>query len=307
MSVLIPLQDERESGAECLRGWAAQDADPSAFELLVVALGEDRELEREVRPLLRASDRWLELPGGDEYEAFNHAASEARGEFVLVTEAHCIPYSDCASEMLAELERTGAPGVRGESVPEAVGTPGELERAEFADALEIEREPGYWRKVLIHDTAIRRDLFTEHGGLPSAYGDFAPWVLAIALHEHGARLVYSPRTRVHHVYDGDLEHVGDHVRSFSRGEMTYRSEMSDGAGAGVAERYLVHAEEWEQRLSLNRRAAARALRAAAALRHWGAVAPALRHAATLLLGARPEIAGARRAAARAGRRARRDG
>src|SRR5512134_902490 len=155
ISVLIPLQDERSSGADCLRAWTAQDADPAAFELLVVALGEDRALEGEVRPLLRPSDRWLELPGGDEYDAFNRAASEARGEFVLVTEAHCIPFPDCVSEMLGELERTGAPGVRGESVPEAVGPLGELERDEFADALEIERLPEHWRKVLIHDTAIR--------------------------------------------------------------------------------------------------------------------------------------------------------
>jgi Glycosyl transferase family 2 len=303
MSVLIPLQDERETGAECLRAWTGQDADPSCFELLVVALGEDPQLEAEARPLLRSSDRWLELPGGDEYEAFNHAAAQARGEFVLVTEAHCVPEADCMSAMLAELDRTGAPGVRGESVPVPVGPMGELEAEEFADALNIEREPGHWRKVLIHDTAIRRDLFTEHGGLPSAYGDFAPWVLAINLHSNGQRLVFSDRTRVRHTYDGDLEHVGEHVRSFGQGEMTYRSELSaaNGDGKSIADAYLVHAEEWEQRLAHSRRGARLAMRAAAALRHPGGAAPAARHALTAVFGARPEIARARRASAHAGR------
>ncbi|HET8975411.1 MAG TPA: glycosyltransferase family 2 protein [Solirubrobacterales bacterium] len=301
MSVLIPLQDERESGADSVRAWTAQDADPGVFELVVVALGEDRELEREVRPLLRSEDRWIDLPGGDEYEAFNRAAEVARGEFVLVTEAHCIPEPDCLTEMLAELDRTAAPGIRGESVPLAVGAMGELERDEFADALELEREPEHWRKVLIHDTAIRRELYRECGGLPPDYGDFAPWVLAIALHTRGEVLVHSPRTRVRHVYDGDLEHLGSHVRSFGRGEMRYRSEQLDG----LADRYLVHAEEWEQRLSLSRDGATRAVRAALALRHRGAVRPLMRHAGTVLFGARPEILRARLAAARAARRARR--
>ena len=302
-SVLIPLQDERETGSECLRAWTGQDADPSSFELLVVALGEDPELEREVRPLLRPSDRWLELPGGDEYEAFNHAAVQARGEFVLVTEAHCVPEPDCMSAMLAELDRTGAPGVRGESVPVPVGSMGELEAEEFADALNIEREPGHWRKILIHDTAIRRDLFTAHGGLPSAYGDFAPWVLAINLHSNGQRLIFSDRTRVRHTYDGDLEHVGEHVRSFGQGEMTYRSELSaaNGDGKSIADAYLVHAEEWEQRLDHSRAGARLALRAAAGLRHRGAVAAAAGHARTAVFGPRAEIRRAHSAAAEAAR------
>lgn len=298
ISVLVPLQDERDSGAKCVRAWVGQDVAAGEYELVVVALGEDRELEREVRPLLRGGDSWVELPGGDEYEAFQRGAEVARGEFVLVTEAHCIPEPDCLAEMLAELERSGAPGVRGESVPVAVGAMGEIERDEFADALEVEREPGHWRKVLIHDTAIRRDLYRECGGLPPAYGDFAPWVLAIALHSRGERLIFSPRTRVRHVYDGDLDHVGSHVRSFGRGEMRYRGEHD-----GVADRYLVHAEEWEQRLSTSRAGALRALRAALVLRHRGALRPALRHAATAASGAWPSILGARLAAARAARRA----
>ena len=298
VSVLIPLQDERDSGAESVRAWAGQRSDTGDYELVVIALGEDRELEREVRPLLRRGDRWVELPGGDEYEAFQRGAEVARGEYVLVTEAHCIPEPDCLAEMLAELERSGAPGVRGESVPVAVGAMGEIERDEFADALDVEREPGHWRKVLIHDTAIRRDLYRECGGLPPAYGDFAPWVLAIALHSRGERLIFSPRTRVRHVYDGDLDHVGSHVRSFGRGEMRYRGEHD-----GVADRYLVHAEEWEQRLSTSRAGAVRALRAALALRHRGALRPALRHAVTAAFGPWPAVLGARLGAARAGRRA----
>jgi hypothetical protein len=301
--VLLPLQDERESGAECVRSWASQSADPASFELLALAPGEDPALEGAVRPLLREHDRWIVAPGRDEYELFNLGAQEGSGEFVFVTEAHCVPEPDCLEAMLEELDRTGAPGVRGTSVPEAEGDLGALERDAFEDALRVEEEPGHWRKILIHSLALRRDLYLRMGGLPPEYGDFAPWPLAIALHSGGERVVFSPRPRVHHVYDGDLAQLRSHVRSFGRGEMRYRGEVS----AEVSGRYLGPAVEWEQRLGHTRAGAWRALRAAWALRHRGTVVEGLRNACVAVLGPRASIARARIGAARAAARARRSG
>ncbi|HKH23433.1 MAG TPA: glycosyltransferase family 2 protein [Solirubrobacterales bacterium] len=300
ISVLLPLQDEREAGLECVRAWTEQRADPKSFEILALAPGEDDELERAVQPMLRAHDRWIVAPGKGEYELFNLGAEEAAGEFVFVTEAHCVPEPDCLPEMLAELERSGAPGVRGNSVPEAVGPLGALERDAFEEALRVEEDPEHWRKILIHSLALRRDLYLAAGGLPSSYGDFAPWPLAIALHSGGKRLVFSPRPRVRHVYDGDLGHLGSHVRSFGRGEMRYRAERGRLAG-----RYLGPALEWEQQLAHTRRGAWHAVRAGIALRHRGTLREVLRHASVAVLGPRLSIARARLAAAVAGRRARR--
>ncbi len=299
--MLLPLQDERESGAECVRAWTTQSADPASFELLALAPGEDPALEASIRPLLREHDRWIVAPGLDEYELFNFGAREGSGEFVFVTEAHCVPERDCLRAMLEELDRTGAPGVRGTSVPESQGDLGALERDAFEDALRVEEEPGHWRKILIHSLALRRDLYLRMGGLPPEYGDFAPWPLAIALHSGGERLVFSPRPRVHHVYDGDLDQLRSHVRSFGRGEMRYRSEAS----AEVAGRFLDPAVEWEQRLGHTRAGARRALRAALTLRHRGTLVEGLRHAGVAIIGPGLSIARARMGAARAAARARR--
>ena len=299
--MLLPLQDEREAGVECVRAWTSQAADPESFELVALAPGEDPVLEEAVRPLLRPRDRWIVAPGMDEYELFNLGAEEGSGEYLFVTEAHCVPELDCVGAMLEELERTGAPGIRGRSVPEAQGSLGALERDAFEEALRVEEDQDHWRKVLIHSLAIRRDLYLAAGGLPSAYGDFAPWPLAIALHSRGSRLVFSPRPRVRHVYDGDLAQLGAHVRSFGRGEMRYRAE----APGELANRYLEPAVEWEQRLAHTRRGARRALRAGIALRHPGAVREMLRHAAVAVGGPRLSIACAHVGAMRAARRARR--
>ncbi len=301
--MLVPLQDEREAGVECVRAWTSgQDAAPESFEILAIAPGEDRQLEHSVRPLLRAHDRWLLAPRADEYEAFNLGAREARGEFLFVTEAHCVPEPDCLVAMLEELDRTGAPGVRGASVPEARGALGMLERDAFEDALAIEKEPGHWRKVLIHSLAISRDVYLGAGGLPPRYGDFAPWPLAIALHSGGRRLVFSPRPRVRHVYDGDLRQLGAHVRSWGKGEMRYRREVP----LEISDRYLEPAAEWEQRLQYTRAGALRALRAALALRHPGTLVELGRHLAVALFGPRAAIAAARMGAWWAALRARTD-
>lgn len=301
ISVLLPLQDERGTGVDCVRAWTSQSAEPHAFEIVALAPGEDHGLERSVRPLLREHDRWIIAPGMDEYELFNLGAEEGRGEFVFVTEAHCIPEADCLSKMLDELDRSRAPGVRGASLPEAHGALGVLERDAFENALRVEEDPDHWRKILIHSLAIRRDLYLDLGGLPPAYGDFAPWPLAIALHSEGQRLVFSPRPRVRHVYDGDLEQLGSHIRSFGCGEMRYRSE----APGELAGRYLEPAVEWEQRLGHTRAGARRALRAAIALRRRGTLVEAVRHAGVAVLGPRLPIARARVGAAFAARRARR--
>jgi hypothetical protein len=97
-----------------------QTAAGDRYEIVAVAIGEDRRLEEAVRPLLRDQDRWIEAPGLDEYEAFNTGAGQAQGEYVFLTEAHCIPDRDCMTLTLEELDRTNAPGVRARSVPDTV-------------------------------------------------------------------------------------------------------------------------------------------------------------------------------------------
>jgi GT2 family glycosyltransferase len=307
ISVVVPLQDERQAGVDCIRAWTRGQTVPGeTHEVIALAPGEDPALEAAVRPLLRPGDRWVTEPGASEYELFQRGAREARGEYLFITEAHCVPEPDCLEAMLAELDRTGAPGVRGESVPEARGELGRLESDTFEAALAPEKEPGHWRKVLIHSLAIRRDLYLEAGGLPPRYGDFSPWVLAIALAERGERLLYSPRPAVRHVYDGDLDHLGSHVRDWNRGQLLFCAE----APRAYWGRYVPPLTEWQARLALSRRGTFAALRAALALRHRGALAPALRHLVVALAGPRGVAEEARvraAAAARSARRARADG
>jgi len=303
ISVLLPLQDERETAIGCVRAWTVQSLDPAAYEIIALAPGEDTDMEDAVRPLLRPADRWIARPGRDEYELFDIGAEAARGEFLFLTEAHCVPERDCLEAMTEELDRTGAPGVRGDSVPDVRGVLGELELEMFEEAQKREEDPEHWRKVLIHSLALRRDLFLEAGGTPSRYGDFCTWVLAISLDRRGSRIAYSPKPRVRHTYDGDLDHVDPFVRSFRRGEVLYRIERPPEQLNG----YLEWVPEWERRLEYTRSGAWLALRAALALRHRGGFTASGRHLGIALFGVRVGIRRARSRAAAAARKARGSG
>ena len=300
ISVLLPLQDEREAGVAGVRAWLEQSLRPEDYELIVLPSGEDAELERHIRPLLRPNDQWVDEGAAEEYELMNIGAGHARGRYVFLTELHCIPHPDCLAAILDELERTGAPAVRGDSIDVVRGPLGALEHEQFDGPQRAEEDPAHWRKVLIHTFAIRRDLYLELGGLPPAYGDFAPWILAIRLNERGERPIFSPRPKVNHVYDGDLGKLGGYVRNFMRGEARYR-----GAEPDLARRYLAPATEWEDQLRYTRAGAMRGVRAALSLRDRGHWRQALGHAAVAALGVRASILRARMRSTLAARRARR--
>src|SRR5262245_33610386 len=141
ISVLLPLTDEREAGTEAVRAWLGQTVDPATFEILALAPGDDPELERGVVPLLRKQDRCVVHRDVDEYELFNLGAGEALGEFLILTEAHCVPERNFLDQMLGELERTGAPAIRNASMPDTRGRFGELELGQVDEATRAEEDP----------------------------------------------------------------------------------------------------------------------------------------------------------------------
>lgn len=287
ISVLLPLQEQRETGRACVEAWTrSQTLSRDRYEVVALAPGIDPALERDVRPLLAPQDRWIEHPTDSEYVLFNLGAREARGRFLFCTEAHCVPEPDCLETMLAELDRTGAPGARGRSIGIPHGPLGHLEMDEYERALRVEEEPDHWPKVLIHSLAIRRDVYLGAGGFPPRYGDFSPWALAIALRENGHRLIYTPRPAVRHSYTGELGELVSHVREFGRCEMRYCWDVP----SHVRGRYLEEADEWNDRGSTTRAWALHALRAGLAARRRDLAFEVARHAAVALAGRRAAMA-----------------
>ena len=263
-SVLLPLQEDRDAGLQSIRAWSLEQTLPrERYELIVLAPGLDRELERGARRLIGPRDRWIEHASPSEWELFNVGAAAARGRFLFVTEVHCVPEPACLEEMLAHLEATQQPGARGRSVGVSEGALGRIEQLVYEEDLSVGEDPDHWRKVLIHSLAIRRDVYAQVGGFAPRYGDYAGWALSVALREAGYRLGATPGAPVRHRYTGELGILAEHVRDFARGEMRWCAETP----ADVRDRYVSEPEEWTERWTYSRDGARQALRATLATRH----------------------------------------
>ncbi len=294
--MLLPLQEDRATAESCVHAWVRdQRVDRERYELIVLAPGLDPALEARVRPLLSRHDRWIAHDDPDEYELFNLGARIARGRWLFLTEAHCVPEPTCLSGMLAHLDETGEAGARGRSIGVGIGPLGRLEKSAYAEFLAEGEADDHWCKVLIHSMALARGVYLEAGGFPARYGDFAPWALAIGLRERGHRVGFTTRSAVRHVYTGELGMLADHVRDFARGEFRFLAEQP----ASVTERYLHETEEWTTQCGYSRAGARRALRAAAGARQPDAAVlrAAIRHAIVASVGPRASVAAARVAAA----------
>ncbi len=279
ISVLLPLQEERKAGERCVRAWTqGQDHPRDRYEVIALAPGLEPELERAARGLLTPRDQWIAHPTTSEYELFNLGAEHARGRYVFLTEAHCIPEPDCLSAMVEHLEGGRLPGARGATIGYSTSDLGELEHLDYTDAMAPEEEPGFWRKVLIHSLAIRTDIYRELRGFPEEYGDFATWALAIALNDAGHRLEYTPKPAVRHAYTGELDVLAHHVRDFAHGEMRYCAAVPET----VRPTYLDEVEEWTERFAFSRAGALRALRVGIAGRRRSSALA--RHALTVVAG-----------------------
>jgi len=260
-SVLLPLQEARATGDECVEAWVGAQTFPrQRYEVVFLAPGVDGGLERRVRARLGLYDRWVEHPMRNEYELFNVGAKHARGRFLIFTEAHCVPDPECLAAMHDYLRATGQVGARGRTIGEAANPLGVLEHTVYDEGLRIGEELGHWDKVLIHSLAIRSDVFHEVGGFEPGYGDFSPQALSIALWQRGYRLGFTPASAVRHTYTGELGILVQHLRDYGRGEMAFRAQE----GATVAARYLEEAWEWTDRWAHTRSGARAGLRAAVA-------------------------------------------
>src|SRR5262249_19569437 len=140
-------------------------------------------------------------------ELYELAAREARGEFLILTESHCIPEPDFLEAMDRFLASSSWDGACCRSIPICPNALARMDHVTFEEGYQIFREEGDWRKVNVHGFAIRRQTYLDVGGMPGQYDKFAEMILAAALRDRGCRLGYAEAAAVRHLYRGDLRDV----------------------------------------------------------------------------------------------------
>jgi hypothetical protein len=221
-SVIITLCDDRRHLEECISSWTQRQTFPRhRFE--VIALGSRREADaaQAIMPLLGTPDRVIQHDIDNEMLLFDLGARQAQGKWLVFTEAHCAAEPDCLAQLSAFLMahqqyigacvRTADDGNRH---PVA-----SVEGRWYREGFEQWSQQGDWRKVTIHGTAIRRDIYESIGGFRSEFGCFAESLLAFDLHAAGYRLGYAEQAAVKHYNSTDVRDFLIYIREYCEGEV----------------------------------------------------------------------------------------
>jgi GT2 family glycosyltransferase len=238
LSVVLTLIDHEGHGAECVESWArGQDLARERYELIAVSNGGDPEAEELVESLIGPEDRLLRVSGHQELELHDQGAREARGRWLLFTEAHTVAEPDCLSSLLAYLSanehRYAGACIR--SFGDGSANPvARCEQRWYADGFKEWSREGDWRKVTIRGFAIRRDAYLDAGGFEHRFQCFAETAFAATLAERGHALGYAADAAVKHYDATDVAPLLRYVREYRENELAYRATRP----ADYCERYF---------------------------------------------------------------------
>lgn len=222
-SVLIPLIEDRGFAPQCLESWLQQERIlPEAYELLLLDDGTRGELVAQLQPALRRQDRVVRVPGKSRTGLYDAGARAGCGEYLLLTESHCVPEPDLLVELDSYLRTHDDDGACCRSIPVAYNNIARADALLFEDGFRHFRRPEDWRKVNVHGFALRRDLYHLVGGLQERYRGYAEMVLAADLRDAGIRLGYAAGAAVQHHYRVAIMEVLEQVDDFVGGEFLYR-------------------------------------------------------------------------------------
>jgi hypothetical protein len=227
ISVVLTLLDHNGHAVEGVGSWAReQDLPRDRYEVIVVASGEEPEIEEAIRPLLGSEDRLLRHLSSTELALHDHGARAARGRWILFTEGHTAAEPSCLSSLLDYLteNESSCAGACIRSLPDGSSNPiAKCERRWYDDGFAEWSRDGDWRKVTIRGFAIRRDAYLDAGGFEHRFGCFAETAMAATLADRGDRLRYAPTAAVKHYDATEMSELLRYIREYREGEIAYRA------------------------------------------------------------------------------------
>ena len=227
ISVVLTLVDHRGAVADCVASWCQrQTLARDRYEVIVVGTPREAAVARQVRPRLTAADRMIDLDSGAELALHDHGAREARGRWLLFTEAHCLAEPVCLERVLEYLRVQGPDCVGACLRSQHDGSRHPVALAEarwYREGAAAWTRDGDWRKVTIRGFAIRRDVYLAVGGFEHAFGCFAESALAATLHHRGYRLGYAADAAVTHFSSTSVAELLAYVKEYRAGEEAYRA------------------------------------------------------------------------------------
>lgn len=243
-SIIIPLENNRTHWYESIASWSRRQTHPrSRYEVIVVSSRDNSALEDEVRKLLLSHDSIVRCPSTNEYMLYDFAARQAKGQFLFFTEAHCVGADDCLAELSNFLSTRDLAGALCNYQGAWDSYIGELVARLMHDETVASLTDGIWSRISVTGTAIRRDIYLEHGGLPYKYQLFSDRAFEIRLHEQNLHIGLAEKAILSHYVENSWRQIAKHYRSYTFGEHTYRSDFPEH----YWQKYLGDSGEWLDR------------------------------------------------------------
>ncbi|MEA2786061.1 MAG: hypothetical protein QOF71_2165 [Candidatus Eremiobacteraeota bacterium] len=246
VSVLIPLEDHRDSAERSIRAWCTgQTFDRDRYEVIAIASSSfDERRLAPIRKLLGPHDRLVRTSAAHDIAQVAEAAALARGEFLFFSESHVWPSPDVLELSLRAMElhpdwaglTCGSKRIAHNRVAAAEADMYERDFAIGANQLG-------WRNILDQCFLTRRASYRAAGGFDAALGHFAEWVLAARYRTEGLVVGHCPDIELWHVFSGDAAELARFTADFVRGEMTYLARDSAARREALIESPL----EWSCR------------------------------------------------------------
>jgi len=255
LSVVIPLEDDRDIAPWSVASWSREQSYPrERYEVIAIAGQASPERDARVQALLAPHDAFLRFPRCNPPELYNAGALAARGRTLFFTEPHVVADRDCLAELIEFLDSHAFDGAFCGSERLNDDLLAVLEEQLFSDDFPNRVHEDHWNKVMIRGFAMDRQRFLSEGMFDAELHHFAEPALSARLHARGLRFGYAERAWVWHCNNVRFSNLFPELQAYGRGEFRYRGKTS----TAHVERYLKPHIDWSMG-ELSRSENARAL------------------------------------------------
>lgn len=200
ISIIVPVRNGAATLPACLDALAAQTLPRDRYEVIVVDDGSTDDTAALAR---RDGVNCVSIPNAGPAAARNHGARHARGEFLLFTDADCVPAPHWAEALLAAFADLAVVGAKGAYRTRERGLAPRFVQLEYLSKYErMARLPSI-DFIDTYSAAYRRDVFLANGGFDVSFP--TPSVedqeFSFRLAGKGYRMVFAPQAVVYHRHD----------------------------------------------------------------------------------------------------------
>jgi len=203
-SVIVPVHNSARTIEPCLEALLDQSLPKETYEILIV---DDGSTDNTAELVERYPVRLLKQAHAGPASARNLGATAALGEFLIFTDADCLPIRIWLEEIVRPLEKDGqVAGAQGSYQTEQTNLIARFTQVELEVKYAALRRKAYIDFLDTASAALRREAFWEEGGFDPSFSEASneDTQLSFSLASKGRRLVFAEKAVVYHRHPESL-------------------------------------------------------------------------------------------------------